>query len=119
MTIEHVSAFLLSTVLPGVGWANAWSSCQVITAITDYTAYASSVHVVLSPGVSGCSGDAPDSIIFQAGQMGVTSESLKSLMATPMAAYLSEKPVMIYYDNSSSACYASTASVGGHSAQCN
>src|SRR5712675_1371284 len=110
---------LLTSAVPSLSFAAAWSTCQTITAVSDYTTHSNSVYLVLSPGIPGCSSDAAGAAILRVGQMGVTSDSIKSLMATSMIAYVAGKPVMIYYDNSSAACFASIISVGGYSAQCN
>lgn len=98
--------------------ANAWSSCQVVTAITNYTAYSGTITAVLSPGIPGCSSDAPGVASFRIGEMGVTADSLRSLHASLMSAQAMGTRVMIFYNSATSACFASIVSVGGYSAQC-
>jgi hypothetical protein len=74
--------------------------------------------VETKPGIPGCSSDAAGAALFRIGQMNVSADTMKSLLATLMAAYLGGKQVMIYYDNSNSFCYSSLVSIGGYSGQC-
>lgn len=109
----------VAAAIPALCQANSWSSCQTITAVSNYTTHESAVYVILSPGISGCHADAPGATKFKVGQMGVTADALKGFLATALAAYLSGKQVMIHYDETSPSCHASIISVGGWAAQCN
>jgi len=106
---------------PVTGWAGTWSSCQTITSVTDYTAYNKSFYVNLSPGISGCAADAPGAVIFQYSTTGTGTafDAYKNLFGTTLLAYSLGKRVMIYYDTSAPACYASIISIGGIANQCN
>lgn len=86
--------------------------------MTDYSAYSGSFYLVLSPGIQGCSSDVQGTAIFRVGQMGVTADTFKSLLASSYVAFTTGKRVMIYYDDSTPACFSSIISIGGYSAQC-
>lgn len=98
--------------------ANTWSTCHRITAVSNYIAYSNTVYAILTPGIPGCSSDALGAVVFRVGEMGVTADSLKTLLATATAAYLGEKSVMIYYNNATSSCFSNVISVGGYAGQC-
>ena len=102
--------------LPRLCLADDWSSCQTITSVVNWTAYTPQIVVNLSPGIPACAPTAAGPIVFKVGQMGVTDELLKGYLATALAAYLSGKQVMIYYNNS---CAANILAVGGYYGQCN
>jgi hypothetical protein len=118
MRFGHWAMSLLFAAAPVTSWGGVWSSCQTVTAVTDYMAHSNSVYLILSPGIAGCNSDAPGAAVLRVGEMGVSADSIKGLTAMSMIAFLSGKRVMIYYDNSSSACFSSIISVGGFSAQC-
>jgi hypothetical protein len=113
------TACLLCTLTPALAHsAPAWSSCQTITALTDYIAYSNSISLVLSPGIPNCNGDTTGTAIIRVGQFGVTADGIKSLFATANVAFVTGKRVMVYYDNSTPSCFSSIISVGGYSGQC-
>jgi len=111
-------ASLLS--LPAMAQASQqWSSCQTVTGVSNYLAYANSVLITLSPGISGCSSvGVAGAVMFTAGVGGVTSDNIGSFLASGHAAYVSGHQVMIYYDNSSASCPSMIISLGGPSGQC-
>lgn len=92
-----------------------WSQCQTITGVTNWTAHTPQIVVNLSPGIPACTPQNGGPVVFKTGLMGVTDDSLKGYLATALAAYLSGKQVMIWYDNS---CAANVLAVGGYSGQC-
>src|SRR5687768_11636885 len=74
-----------------------WSSCQTITAVTNWTAHTPQISLTLSPGVPNCASQtSAGPITFRTGMMGVTDDSLKGYLATALSAYLAGKPVMIW-----------------------
>jgi len=96
-----------------------WSSCQTVTGVSNYLAYADSVLITLSPGISGCSNvGVAGAVMFSVGANGVTSDNIGSFLASGYAAYVSGHQVMIYYDNSSASCPSMIISLGGPSGQC-
>jgi hypothetical protein len=109
---------VLSFALPALSGAESiWSSCQTVTAVTNFTAHSNTVVLALSPGIASCN-DGTGKAVFQVGEMGVTADSLKGYLATALSAYLAGKRVMIYYENSTSSCFSSVLSVGGYAGQC-
>jgi hypothetical protein len=99
--------------------AEQWSSCQTIIGVSNYLAYANSVLLTLSPGISGCNPvDVPGAVMFSVGVDGVTSDNISSFLASGYAAYVSGHQVAIYYDNSSATCAGVIISLGGASGQC-
>lgn len=117
--IHRMIATLFAFALPSLGvTAEQWSGCHTVTAITNYTAHSNTIAAVLSPGIPGCLSDAPGVAYFQVGQMGVTADSLKSLLASLMSAQMSGVRVMIYYNDATASCLSSIVSVGGYSGQC-
>jgi hypothetical protein len=103
---------------PSLSWAMGWSSCQTITAVSNYIAYSNTITVVLSPGIPGCASDAGGAVNFRVNQANVTLESLKSLLATTLTAYVSGKRVMVLYDETTPSCWGYSISVGGFAGQC-
>lgn len=96
-----------------------WSSCQTITGVSNYLAYANSVLITLSPGIPGCSPvDVNGAVMFMVGVDGVTSDNISSFLASGFAAYASGHQVMIYYDNTTTSCPGVIVSLGGPSGQC-
>ena len=96
-----------------------WSSCQTVTGVSNYLAYANSVLLTLSPGISGCSPvDVAGAVMFTVGVDGVTSDNIGSFLASGYTAYVSGHQVAIYYDSSSSSCAGVIFSLGGPSGQC-
>lgn len=111
---------IAGVIAPMTSWASTWSSCQTITSLTDYTAYNSSFYLNLSPGIAGCSADTSGGALYRVGIAGVTADSYKSLVASTMAAFLTGRQVMLYYDSSQPpACFVSIVSLGGYANQCN
>ena len=112
--------FALALVLlaPVHVWATSWSSCQTITAVSNYLPHSDAVYLTLSPGISGCNSIVQGASGFRVGQAGVTADTIKSLLATSLAAYLAGKQVMIYYEEVTGSCYGMIISVGGYSGQC-
>lgn len=106
--------------LPQLCNATTWSSCQTITAVTNYIPWSNQVSLVLSPGVAPatCASDAPGVVNFRVGEKNVTADSLKSILATALSAHIAGKRIMVFYDPSTSACFASVLSIGGFAAQC-
>jgi hypothetical protein len=99
--------------------AEQWSSCQTIIGVSNYLAYANSVLLTLSPGISGCNpADVSGAVMFSVGVDGVTSDNISSFLASGYAAYMSGHQVAIYYDNSSATCAGVIISLGGPSGQC-
>lgn len=120
MKLKSLMAVAIAVSAPAVSLAGTWSSCQTITAVTDYLANNNAVYVILSPGISACHSDAPGSVIFTVGQMNVTSSNINSLTASLLSAYVSGKQVMIYYDETTApACYSQVVSIGGMTGNCN
>ena len=109
---------LVGLALPGLALAAEWSACQTITGVSNYLAHSNDIRIALSPGAAGCANDSAGGVGFRVGQNGVTSDSIKAYLATALAAQLSGKRVMIYYDSSTSACFSSIISVGGFAGQC-
>jgi hypothetical protein len=96
-----------------------WSSCQTITGVSNYLAYANSVLLTLSPGISGCNPvGIAGAVLFTAGVDGVTSDNIGSFLASGYAAYLSGHQVAIFYDNSTVNCAGVIISLGGAAGQC-
>jgi hypothetical protein len=102
--------------------ALAWSSCQTVTAVSNYLAYSNSIYLTLSPGISGCTGNSGSSVSavgFVVGQEGVTSTNINALLATSLAALTAGHQVMVYYDASTAPqCNSQIVAVGGFAAQC-
>jgi len=109
-------------MVPALSQAWTWSSCQTVTAVTNYLAYDNGIFVSLSPGISGCTGDyqAPySSVGFVVGQEGVTSTNINALLATSLTAMASGHQVMVAYDATTApTCYAQVIAVGGFAGQC-
>jgi hypothetical protein len=102
--------------------AVTWSSCQTVTAVSNYLAYNNSIYLTLSPGISGCTGNSGSSVSavgFLVGQEGVASTNIQSLLATSLAAMAAGSQVMIFYDTSTAPqCYSQIVAVHGFAAQC-
>ncbi len=99
--------------------AQVWSSCQTVTGVSNYLAYANSVVLSLSPGIPGCSAvGIAGAMIFSAGSGGVAADNVSSFLASGYVAYTSGHQVQIYYDNSTSSCLGVIISVGGVAGQC-
>jgi len=87
-----------------------WSSCQTVTGVSNYLAYANSVLLTLSPGIPGCAPvDIAGAVMFMVNVDGVTSDNIGSFLASGYSAYLSGHQVTIYYDNSSIAALRDSA----------
>jgi hypothetical protein len=99
-----------------------WSSCQTITAVSNYVPYNDSFYLTLSPGISGCtgnSGGAASAVGFVGGQLNVTDTNMAGLLAMSLAAVTAGSQVMIYYDSSSTPqCNAMLVAIHGFAAQC-
>ena len=108
----------MALAIPCSAWAGSWSTCQTITAVSNYIAYSSTVYVILSPGIPVCNNDAPGAAMFRAGKMGVTDDSLKTLLASATAAYLAGKRIQVFYDESAPTCFSNVVSIGGNAGQC-
>jgi hypothetical protein len=95
-----------------------WSSCQTVTGVSNYLAYANSVLLTLSPGIPGCAPvDIAGAVMFMVNVDGVTSDNIGSFLASGYSAYLSGHQVTIYYDNSSIGCPGVIISLGGVAGQ--
>ena len=117
-----VARMIAVSLLVGTTWAQSaeqWSGCQTVTGVSNYLAYANSVVLALSPGISGCSAvGIPGGIMFIATVDGVTSDNINSFLASGYAAYTSGHQVTIYYDNSYGTCAGVIISLGGFAGQC-
>jgi hypothetical protein len=113
---------MLAAVLVGpikTASAVGWSTCQTITGVSNYLAYANSVLLSFSPGISGCSPAAiPGAVSVSVGSEGVTTDNINSFLATSLVAYSASHQVMVYYDNSTINCMTAIISVGGPGGQC-
>jgi hypothetical protein len=99
--------------------APVWSSCQTITAVSNYLAYNNSIYLTLSPGISGCTGNGSPSVGFVVGQLGVTSDNIKSLLASALTALTSGSQVTVFYDDSTTPqCNSQIVAIKGYAAQC-
>jgi hypothetical protein len=110
-------ALVCLQLLPNLSWAD-WSDCQTVTAVSNYIAYSNTVALALYPGIPGCNSDVPGGVMFRVGQMNVSSDSLKSLLASSFAAHLAGKRVMIFFDPSTQYCFANAISLSGYGGQC-
>jgi len=125
--LATAARYLLAGTLlgPMACWAGTWSSCQTISALTDYTANNASFYLNLTPGISGCVADTNGGAIVRytslSGPVITPIDTYKNLFATAALAYASGKQVQLYYDNTSSppACLVTIISIGGTSNQCN
>ena len=110
--------FVASIVMTPICQATpTWSGCQTVTAVSNYLA-ADTIYLVFSPGIPGCSSDAPGAATWRIGQMGMTADTMKSFLATALTAFATGRQVMIYFENATPTCFASFISVGGYSGQC-
>jgi hypothetical protein len=120
--MRSLKTLLIVTCLLGPAMsqaAEAWSSCQTITAVVNYMAYNNAVALALTPGIAGCNGEGPTGgITFLVGIDGVTSTNINGFLATSLGAYVAGKQVMIYYDTSVTGCAGVVIAVGGDAGQC-
>jgi hypothetical protein len=115
-----VALFLL---VPVVTHAMTWSSCQTITAISNYLAYSGTIYLSISPGISACSGNsgttAVSAVGIVIGQVGVTQTNIDSFLATSLTAMAAGKQVSIYYNEATAPqCFTQIVAIGGWEAQC-
>ena len=118
----EVARWLLVTAFfgPITSWGAAWSSCQTITSVVEQTAFNNSFYVNLAPGVSGCAADTSGEVLYRIGMAGVTTDTYRGLIASTLAAFLTGKQVMVFYDASQApTCFASIIAIGGYANQCN
>lgn len=114
---------LACALCPVLGQANmVWSSCQTVTAVSNYIAYNDGIYLTLSPGISGCaanSGNSTSAVGFVVGQLNVTDANISSLLATSLTAVAAGTQVMIYYDSASvPQCNAQIVAIHGFADQC-
>jgi hypothetical protein len=109
-------------MVPALSQALTWSSCQTVTAASNYLAQDNGIFISLSPGIAGCTGNyqAPYSAVsFVVGQQGVTSTNINTFLAAGLTAVVSGHQVMVLYDETTApTCYAQVIAVGGFAGQC-
>lgn len=124
MKLTKLATLLLAFSIPTVSFgAVQWSGCQTVTGVTNYLGYNTtnpSISVALSPGIPGCTNDAPGGVAFALQQLtpGATIDALKTFLAQLLAAQTSGTRVMVLYDPAITGCPAQIVSVGGYSGQC-
>ncbi len=102
--------------------ASQWTECVTIAGVSNYLATNNSIYLSVKPAIPGCSGGSTgilSGLTFAIDQQGVTQSNINGFYAAALAAQLTEKKVMIYFDNSSSDCFGKILSSGGFSGQCN
>lgn len=119
-TAAAAAALTLPTICFGAG---QWSGCQTVIGVSNYLGHNTtnpSIGVALSPGIPGCTADAPGGTVFALQNLaaGATVDTLKSLLASLTAAQVSGTQVMVFYDSAIAGCPSRIVSVGGYSGQC-
>ena len=97
---------------------NTWSStCQTVKAVSNQIANSvtPAIFVYISPGLTGCGTGSYSYVSFQIGINGVTSTNINSILASALTAAATGKGITVYYDPSTSYCYAENLDYGGNS----
>ena len=77
-----------------------WSGCVSVIGTNNFLANSSIIVLATNPPIPNCNSNGiPGGVRYVVGLNGVTADNVKTLLSTALAAQLSNKKIMVYYDN--------------------
>jgi hypothetical protein len=98
--------------------AEEWSSCQTVTAVSDYRSTDDSVYFSIAPGLAGCTYGGIQRVRMTMGVLGMTADTLKGGLTMGLTALAMKVPVKFFYENSTITCNVRVIAVGGYGGEC-
>lgn len=96
--------------------ATTWSSCLTVKSVSNQIASATPAIYVYVSVLSGCGVSGYPFVSFVVGTDGVTSANINSILASALSAAATGRGISVFYDSSTSSCYATSFDFGGNSA---
>lgn len=114
-------AYVLMMLLSMNSFANTWSECLTVDAVSDYQAYDNSIvfHTTTNSATCTGSGGWPQQWRIINGTAGHTTETMKSSLSVLLAAKVSGEKIKLFHLNNGSFCTVQIVSIGGYGGGCN